>query len=174
MNRVLTSTLAALLALPLIADEPKKTETAKPPQAATAAQPAPEDSPLVAASKRANRLGRKPKSKIVITNETLKQSGAGAHVTTSEVQPGINIPPPPPPPRPTPEMVAAKRTAEQQKVAAQVAAAKEQKEAEQRAKQNAAWEAVEEEYPDDVDPAQAEKALRDAYEAQKAEKPPES
>lgn len=173
MNRALTSALTALLALPIVAGEPKKTEAARPPQTATAAatQPAPEDSPLVAASKRANRLGRKPKSKVVITNETLKQSGAGAHVTTAETQPRINIPPPP---APTPEMEAAKRTADERKAAAETAALKEKKEAERRVKQSAAWEAVEEEYPDDVDPAQAEKALRDAYEAQKAEKPPES
>jgi hypothetical protein len=36
----------------------------------------------------------------------------------------------------------------------------------------AASEIAEEEYPDDVDPAEAEKALRDAAEAQKDQKPP--
>jgi len=170
MTRALTSALAlALLAFPLAADDAKKTE----PKAA-APQPAPEDSPLVAASKRMNRLGRKPKSKIVITNETLKQSGEGAHVTTSEQQPAIKMPAPSPATKPTPEMVAAKRTAEQKQAAARQTAAEQQAEQQKRERVAMAAEAAEEEYPDDVDPAQAEQALRDAHEAQKEQKPPRS
>ena len=169
MNRALTSALAlALLALPLAAGEEKKTTTTT----AAAAQPAPEDSPLVAAAKRMNRLGRKPASKIMITNETLKQSGGAGHITTSEQQPAINMPAPAPEPTPTPEMAIAKKKAAEQKRAAQIAAAKQQAEEQKLLRMAAASEAAEEEYPDDVDPAQAEKALRDAHEAQKEQKPP--
>ena len=46
-----------------------------------------QDSPLVAAAKRSNRLGKKPA--MVITNETLKSSGAKAHVTTTASQPAL-------------------------------------------------------------------------------------
>jgi hypothetical protein len=46
---------------------------------------APQDSPLVAASRRTNRAGKK--SGIVITNETLAHAGASAHVTTTKLQP---------------------------------------------------------------------------------------
>lgn len=167
MTRALTSALAlALLALPLVADEPKKSETK-----AAATQPAAEDSPLVAASKRMNRLGRKPKSK-VITNETLKQAGDGAHVTTSEQQPAIRMPAPSRAPEPTPEMMAAKKRAEEQKLAAEAEAAKQKAEEQRLRRMAAASEMAEEEYPDDVDPAEAEKALRDAAEAQKEQKPP--
>jgi hypothetical protein len=51
-----------------------------------------EDSPLVAAAKKANRSGKK--STIVITNETLSQIGASAHVTTTKTQkPLANVAP---------------------------------------------------------------------------------
>jgi len=172
MNRALTSAMAlALLALPLAAaDEPKK--TTETTTAAAAAQPAQEDSPLVAAAKRSKRLGRKPASKIMITNDTLKQSGSGGHVTTAEQQPAIKMPAPAPELPPTAEMAAAKKKAEEQKAAARAAAAKQNTEAERQKRIAAAAEAVEEEYPDDVDPAQAEKALRDAHDAQKEQKPP--
>jgi len=123
MTRAITSTLTlALLALPLFAEEAKKSETPKTEttQAAAApAQPAPVDSPLVAAAKRANRLGKKPSSKIVITNETLKSAGGNAHVTTSEVQPAIKLPPPA---APTSEMLANADAAARRKAAQETAA----------------------------------------------------
>jgi hypothetical protein len=148
----------AVLALPLFAEEPKKP-----------AQPVP-DSPLVAAAKRANRLGRKPASKIVITNATLESSGANAHVTTTEKLGSVTLPPPPPPPV---EVVLAQQAAERRKIAAE-AEAKKQKTAEQRkAIIRAASQANEEEFPDDVDPALAEKALQDAHQQPPpGEKPP--
>ena len=148
----------AVLALPLFAEEPKKPA------------PPPADSPLVAAAKRANRLGKKPTSKIVITDATLKSSGANAHVTTTEKLGSVTVPPPPPPPV---EVVLAQQAAERRKAQAE-AEAKKQKAAEQRkAMIRAASEANEEEFPDDVDPALAEKALRDVHqEPPPGEKPP--
>ena len=97
MTRALTMFL--VLALPILADEKKTTTTdttAASTTAATssaAAQPqAQPDSPLVAAAKRANRLGKKPTN--VITNATLKTSGTTAHVTTTEKQSAIQMPKP--------------------------------------------------------------------------------
>lgn len=93
MKRLVILSLAAVLALPLVADEPKKTETAAPAQPAQAADDvvSPSDSPLVAASKRAKRRNRKPSSN-VITNETLKSSKG--HVTTTSTQRSVNVPVP--------------------------------------------------------------------------------
>lgn len=59
--------LIVLIALPALADE----------------QPPVQDSPLVAAAKRAKMA---KKTAVVITNKTLKQSGARAHVTTTKKQ----------------------------------------------------------------------------------------
>lgn len=140
MKRILLCTFAAALALPLAA----------------------EDSPLVAAAKRANRLGKKPVSKVVITNETLKTSGANAHVTTAQQQAKITLPPQDP--QQTEAAIAARRADQKRKAEAQAAADAKQKESEKQA--NAAGQAAqnaEEEYPDDVDPAQAEKQLQDAH-----------
>ena len=69
MKLALSLTLAALVTLPLAAEEAKK----------TADQPKTADSPLVAAAKR-GRANRAKKS-IVITNETLRTSKG--HVTTT-------------------------------------------------------------------------------------------
>ena len=152
MNRAMTSMLTlALLALPVLAEEAKKTET-----------PA-QDSPLVAAAKRANRLGKKPTN--VITNETVKKSGNTGHVTTT-TNPQGNLPAPLPK-----EDTHAPKVTEAKKAEAPADAKK--KAEERQAKLAAAAEVDEEEYPDDVDPAQAEKALRDvAAEAAKDEKKP--
>ena len=118
----------AAVALPVMAEEKtqqtassgeKTAAKAEATKAQTAAVPQ-ADSPLVAASKRANRLGKKPTN--VITNETLKQSGAGAHVTTTTQQPRFQAPEYMPPPRPTPEMEAATRRAAQEKELAKKAA----------------------------------------------------
>ena len=67
----------------------------------------------------------------------------------------------------------AKKKAEERKLATEIAAAKQKAEEQKLRRMAAASEAAEEEYPDDVDPAQAEKALRDAHEAQKEQKPPQ-
>jgi len=130
----------ALLALPLLA----------------------EDSAMVAAAKRANRLGKKPVSKIVITNETVKSSGANAHVTTTQQQKAIVLPVQEQV-KPTAEEAAAKKVAERQKAEAQAAAAKQQAAGKKTAAMRDSAQNVEEEYPDDLDPAQAEKQLQDAH-----------
>ena len=171
MKPILAPTLTlALLALPLLAEEAKKSETAKPKAAQTpaaAAQPAQPDSPLVAAAKRANRLGKKPASK-VITNETLKSSGTNAHVTTTQQQTAIATAQ-----QPSQETFGVQKTDEQRKAAEKAAEAK-QKAAEQHTEKiRSAAERNEEAYPDDTDPAQAEKQMRDAYgEPAKDQKPP--
>jgi hypothetical protein len=140
MKHTLAPALAlALLALPLLA----------------------EDSPMVAAAKRANRLGKKPVSKIVITNETVKSAGANAHVTTTQEQKAIVLPPQEQV-KPTAEEVAAKAAAEKRKAEAQASAAKQQAAGKKTAATRDAAQNVEEEYPDDLDPAQAEKQLQDA------------
>lgn len=120
MKRALPIVL--VLALPLMAEEKKAEEkqaataTASTASEAQAVQP---DSPLVAAAKRANRLGKKPA--YVITNETLRTSGGSAHVTTTTNQPAIQMPKPLEPPRPTPEMVAAQAQAKERKKLAEQA-----------------------------------------------------
>lgn len=127
-----------------------------------------EDSPLVAAAKRANRKGKKATN--VITNETLKQSGANARITTTAHQRPFVAPKAYEPPVPTPEMVAAKKRQDQKRAAAAEEAAhrKAAAESEQAAARAAA--AAEEGFYDDeeADPAQAEKAQQDATQ----QKPP--
>jgi hypothetical protein len=145
MTRALTIML--VLALPVLAEEKKAstatTETAATTTAAAAnAQPAQPDSPLVAAAKRAKRLGKKPSN--VITNETLKTSGGNAHVTTTTQQATIQMPKPLEPPRDTPEMIAAKEQAAQRAKAAQQAAV-ERKAKEEQAKKTEAEAAARDE-----------------------------
>jgi len=161
MKRTLATTLTLALALPLLAEEAKKAEETPKPQPAAQA-----DSPLVAAAKRANRLGKKSTSK-VITNQTVKESGANAHVTTTSKQTSLDAVIKQDPPAPTPEMVAAKKIAERQKLEAEEAAKKREADQKRTQKVKGAAEQFEEEYPDDVDPAQAEKAMRDASAPQK-------
>jgi hypothetical protein len=80
-----------------------------------------EDSPMVAAAKRANRKGKKPAN--VITNETLSKSGGSAHVTTTATQKPFVAPKPYVPPPPTPDMVAQQqREAAKKRASAQAAA----------------------------------------------------
>jgi hypothetical protein len=109
MTRTWMLTLA-FAALPLAAAEQAKTTKPASAKTATAAQAQPAqtpvvsvtDSPLVRASKLANRLGRKS-SGPVITMQTLARSGRTAHVSTTAVQAPIQVPGPPP--TPTAEMV---------------------------------------------------------------------
>ena len=139
MNRRLSRALIPLamaaalpiaVAMPLLAEEKAKsaeTQKAKPAQAAAttpaATVPAAQDSPLVAAARRMNRLGKKPTN--VITNETLTKSSGTAHVTTAStpLKP-IVLPPAAGTPNPTPEMVAAAKVAEERKKAEMAAAQK--------------------------------------------------
>ena len=90
MKRALT-TLAAAIAVTALAEEPAKTTTTQKPaaQPKTISAPAPQqlESPLVAAARRANRLGKKPTN--VITNDTLVRSGV--HVTTTEKMTPMNV-----------------------------------------------------------------------------------
>lgn len=133
MTRALPIVLVLALPVlaPVLADEKKAEEkkadapaaaTATAAPATTTAAAAPQvqpDSPLVAAAKRANRLGKKPSN--VITNATLKSSGANAHVTTTDKQAIFQMPQPLEPPRDTPEMAARKAQQEQQAKAAEQA-----------------------------------------------------
>jgi len=82
MNRTLTFAAVLALAVPLFAAESKP--LANPTQA-----PAQGDSPLVAAAKRTNRLGKKPG--YVITNENLVTKGG--HFTTTDQQAPVPNPP---------------------------------------------------------------------------------
>jgi hypothetical protein len=157
MKRALTIVLVAL-ALPLAAED------AKP------AQPVQHDSPLVAAAKRANRKNKKPTG-IVITNESLKTSGANAHVTTTAVSTAYDMPKILEPPHPTPEMVAAQaREAERKKASEEAVARKKVDEKRDQARAAAAAAAEEGLYDsDDQDPAQAEQAQQEANQ----QKPPQ-
>ncbi|HEX6098527.1 MAG TPA: hypothetical protein VF432_19580 [Thermoanaerobaculia bacterium] len=138
MTRALTIIL--VLALPVLAEE-KKAEEKKAEQATPTAAAAPQaqpDSPLVAAAKRANRLGKKPAN--VITNATLKTSGANAHVTTTDKQAIFQMPQPLEPPRATPEMIAMKAQQEQRAKAAEQA--EKDRKAKQEQEQKAQTQAV--------------------------------
>ena len=154
MTRALT--LFLVLALPLLAEDKKATsadaEAEKTTTATTTAAPeAQHDSPLVAAAKRANRLGKKPTN--VITNATLKTSGAGAHVTTTETQTAIRMPKPLEPPRDTPEMAHAKIQQAQRAKAAEQAEKDRLAKEEQKKKEAAQAAAREEGYDGTQDDA---------------------
>jgi len=160
MKRILT----LLLALGVCAAT-SASETGQ--QQATGAAAAPQatqtqDSPLVAAAKRANRKGRKATN--VITNETLAKSGAGAHITTTATQRPFVAPKPYEAPAPTPEMVAMQvREAEKRRAAEQAEAQKKAEETQKRAAAAAAAASEEGVYDDEeVDPAQAEKTQGEA------------
>ena len=98
--------LMLLAAIPLAADEPEQetaatstaressddgtataTETTTTSATSTAIE---HESPMVRAARRANRLGKKPKS--VITNETVKNSKG--HITTTTVKRPVDVPEP--------------------------------------------------------------------------------
>lgn len=86
MKRLIPAVLLMLAALPLAADDAAKKETA------ATNEPAVVDSPLVAAAKRSAKM-KKPT--IVITNETIANSGANAHITTT-AKSIAELPTPPP------------------------------------------------------------------------------
>ena len=89
MRRLTTVAAALLIAAPLLAAEAPKTD--KPQTQAPQQAAAQQDSPLVAAAKRAIR-SRTGKT-IVITNETLARSANG-NITTTDTQPAITLPSP--------------------------------------------------------------------------------
>lgn len=159
MKRALTLTLTALLALPLLADEPKKTDET---QAKTT------DSPLVAAAKK-SRASRAKKQGVVITNDSVKNS-RGGHVTTTKVEAAPVVAEP----QPGPE---AKLIAEQKKNEAARKTREEKIAAEKKAKEDKRMQARER-YAEqgeeglyetlDGDPAAAEGAAEQAT----AQKPP--
>jgi hypothetical protein len=77
--------------------EPAPQPAPKPGKATNLSAPPPaEDSPLVAAMKRSTRKSGKAKSP-VITNETVKNSGANAHITTTDTQAALDPLPDRPP-----------------------------------------------------------------------------
>ncbi|HXG58434.1 MAG TPA: hypothetical protein VNL91_05390 [Thermoanaerobaculia bacterium] len=102
MKATYAVTLLLSATLPLVAAEPQKEAaqgSAQEPKTDVAQlSPAPEkaiESPLVAAARRANRLGKKPA--FVITNATVAQSAAAdAHVTTTTTSRSVQVPPPAP------------------------------------------------------------------------------
>lgn len=156
MKMLLLLPLAVLVSMPLHADEPKAQETAS-----AAAEPAPADSPLVSAAKRANRLGKK-KPANVITNESVKRSKG--HITTTTVQHSVDVPKP----QMAPSEAAALKKRQADREAARVrltaeAKAREQEEAALAKRARAAAIAEEGYYenPDD-DPARAEQDAEQA------------
>ncbi|HEX7707193.1 MAG TPA: hypothetical protein VF701_12110 [Thermoanaerobaculia bacterium] len=115
MNAALVLSMIVLLAVPLSAGEPKKTEETNGQKAAAATG----DSPLVAAAKRSGRRGKTPG--YVITNETLKQQSGDARITTTNTQQPLVMPSAPA--RPTPEMAAAEEAKSRRRIADEAAAA---------------------------------------------------
>lgn len=92
MKRALIISIVTALAFPALGEQPKTSDD----RAAQIAQQAEEvqDSPLVAAAKRAKRQGRTSTS-VVITNATLKDYHANAHITTTTNQRSLKLPDPP-------------------------------------------------------------------------------
>ena len=85
MKRLTTLAAALLIAAPLVAAEAPKTDTTQTPAGA------PQDSPLVAAAKKA---AKKRTGKVtVITNATLVRDN-NSRITTTDAQPAINLPSP--------------------------------------------------------------------------------
>ena len=175
MRRALALSLAAAIALPLFADEPKTAEQ-KPATAPAAtstdatAAPAVPESPLVAAAKRSKKRRAAGKT-TVITNETLKESKGHVSTAHTERKP-LNVPEPTPGPEQTLAMKQAKAAAEAK--AQEAARAEENRKAAAEAElKRAAGAALAEEglYETlDGDPATGEAAAEKASEPE--QKPP--
>jgi len=87
MKRLTTLAAALLMAAPLVAAEAPKTDTTQTQTQAAV----PQDSPLVAAAKKA---AKKRTGKVtVITNATLVRDN-NSRITTTDAQPAINLPSP--------------------------------------------------------------------------------
>lgn len=176
MKRLMMVLLATVIAVSLVAEEPKKNDErtahrdAAAPTAAAHDETQPVDSPLVAAAKRSNRA--RSKARVVITNENLIKSGENARVTTTTNQHSLKMPEKVAPPRPTPEMeAAAKREDARTRKAAEAEAATKAEEARLQRLAAAAARAEEGYYDElEMDPAEAEQKLREAASA--ADTPP--
>jgi hypothetical protein len=159
MKPALTLALTAILGLPLLAQEPKKTEGTEAVKTT--------DSPLVAAAKK-SRASRAKKQAIVITNESLSRSKG--HVTTTKVDAAPVVAEPEP--GPEAKLIAEKkkneaaRRAQEEKLAAEKKAAEARR---MRAREAYAEQGEEGLYETlDGDPAAAEGAAERAT----SEKPP--
>ena len=144
MKRALTLPIALAIAVPLFGADAKKSDE-KPVQPAApvhaAAQPAVQkDSPLVAAAKRANRLGKRPGT--VITNESVLASKG--HITTTTVVREVNVPAPELGPEGKLVQEKAEKAAEAKRAQGEIAA-KEKAAAEEKARQAAQAAAAAEE-----------------------------
>ena len=159
MRTILTVTLLALAGA-IAADDAKKQETTgtTAPVTTTLSEtsgPAgTEDSPLVRAARRANRLGKKPAT--LITNESVKKSRG--HITTTTQQRSVDVP--------VPKMAQSEKAALDARAAAKeqarvrvIGEEKAKKEAEEAlARKARAAQAAEEGYyeNEDYDPARSE------------------
>jgi len=167
----LTIVALALAALPLFADDAKKAEAKPAAQPAAAQATAQEESPLVAAARRANRGAKKAKH--VITNETLVKANSGtARVTTTEKQRPIDLSPLPAQVQPTPEMAAAQKAKEER---AKVVIAEDERKAKTAAyeqRRAAAAERAEEGMYEELEDPDYGEGERDLQQTQ-TEKPPQ-
>jgi hypothetical protein len=172
MKRFPLLAAACIIALPMVAEEPKteakqKSEPAKAADQVKSEPARPEqvpDSPLVAAAKSANRAGKK---RIVITNDDLKKTGG--HITTTNIKSTVNVP--------TPLPSAEEFLYQQAKKQRTEAAEKAEKdrlaaEAEKKRIEGRAAMAAEGSLYDESDPAEAEKKEQEARQPQSSEKKP--
>jgi hypothetical protein len=164
MKHALTM-LLAVAALPLLAEEPAKKTAATQTSTAAAEAPAQQDSPLVAAAKRANRLGKKPAN--VITNQNLVKASSATRVTTTTNQGSINMPPPP---QPTPEMIHAQKRAEERRQKEAEAKRNAERERREKEKRERAYTNAEEGTFDEMD---SDSAASEKDAAQTQKKPPQ-
>lgn len=142
MKRTLISLAALFVAGSLVA----ATEKPATPQTTTAAP----DSPLVAAAKKSNRIGKK---RIVITDDTIKNSTG--HLTTTKTQNDFHFAQPE---KGAEQVLAETRAKEKERAAEREKVAKSSSEAKQKQIARAAA-AAEENGPYEDDPATAEHKL---------------
>lgn len=167
MKRSLIVAVAAAVVLPLLAEDTAQKPAAQA-QAPAATQQ--QDSPLVAAARRANRLGKKPAN--VITNANLAKA-SGARVTTTKRQAPLNVPAPKiTEPRPTPEMAHAAKLEQQRKDAAAAEAKRKQAAADYEQRLAAAAARAEEGMHDELEDPDGGEGERDLQKVQ-SEKPPQ-
>jgi hypothetical protein len=166
MKRPLMLAVAAAFALPLLAEDAAQKPAPAQPQAPAATQQ--QDSPLVAAARRANRLGKKPAN--VITNANLTKA-SGARVTTTKSQAPLRVPAAKPP-RPTPEMVHAAKLEQQRKDAAAAEEKRKQALADYEQRLAAAAARAEEGMHDELEDPDGGEGERDLQKVQ-SEKPPQ-
>ena len=158
MKSLLIAT-AVLAALPALAEEPADKPSAPAAQTTTVAKP---ESPLAAAARKSKR--NDGKKRVIITNESLKES-KGGHMSTSDTNIQLPIVKALPPAKTEKELIQEKadqKAAEAKRVAAeQKAKDAEQKKLERMARASEMAEGEEAGYGEH-DPAQMEKELEDA------------